>query len=155
MLQNRIDTQTTRIKTRSFTLLEVLLALLLLSSLFAAAAFTVPRWLEESRLDRALEKVSSRIQLGQTIALSYQANLDLILSQEEKTLSLIFNAPWLQGKPFLKKACAPLSIFGVEHIALNGQESRTITLQFRPREGLVTEGKITLTGKQGTVTLPL
>lgn len=121
-------------KKQSFTLLEILIALLILSTALTGIGLKGAKLIRGERFERAMEIFSDHIDFAYEILLLYQTDFTLIL---EKKSNEVFLSYLIEGADsnFAKKIARPQIIKGIEKMIVNGEELSLLTLHFSKDNG--------------------
>ncbi|MCH9611106.1 MAG: hypothetical protein S4CHLAM81_15200 [Chlamydiales bacterium] len=135
-------------KRRSFTLLEIVLALALVAFATTALCLAIPAFLSKQRFEKEVLLVEQKLALVQELVFDCDMAINLVIEGNQLSIDPGCSLPkrWIRNpKPFSQ----------IKQIAFDGQTTERLELQFDNEVGGCPRGELTLIGKRQQVTLSL
>jgi len=140
---------------QSFTLLEMLIVIVLISTSFSVIAIQIPKALKMERFEVAVEAVIAKITLAQELMLDYRTDVTLTLAQDKRGIRCDFKLDQPMSRKVKAKLKKNLAIRGIETIAFNGEPTPAVDLLFDGTLGATPRGRLLLGSKKHKTTLIL
>lgn len=143
-------------KAGSFTLLEILVTLALLSIVLTGIGINIPVLLRHERFESGVERVMDEIAFANELMVIYQTDVSLTLMAEGDGVVISYDIASMEVKRIFKnKVGKDLFIKGIESLCFMGGEKNHLILKFCADEYLTPHGELTFAckGKEKKVLL--
>lgn len=133
-----------RLNKRSFTLLEILIVMLLISAALGALSLQIAKAIKKERFERGVEQVITKLMLAQELMLDYHCDACLTLRQQQSGIlcTIQLNTPLPHH---LERSINRYShIKGIEGIIFDNLMKDEVVLCFEGSLGISPQGVLTL-----------